>query len=118
MTRKYSLFIDRQGGRPDHDPSHDEDEIRSGTTSLPDNATVCLSSTQTAALNASIDNEEVLLSDEVFESSPTQHLLSLTDSVRRLAGGFQNASNLQADDGEWVSTSSGSESPVIVKVGG
>lgn len=79
--------------------------------SVPDRgATVCLSATQTSALNTSIENEEALLTDEVFENTPSQRLLNLTDSVRRLAGGFQSTS-VQPED-EWVSTSSESGTPV------
>ena len=86
-------------------------QTSSVTSSVPDRgATVCLS-TQTSTLNTSItENDEVLLTDEVFEStSPSQRLLNLTDSVRRLAGGFQG---VQLDD-EWVSTSSESGTPVF-----
>ncbi len=88
-------------------------QTSSVTSSVPDRgATVCLS-TQTSTLNTSItENDEVLLTDEVFEStSPSQRLLNLTDSVRRLAGGFQSTS-VQPDD-EWVSTSSESGTPVF-----
>lgn len=89
-------------------------QIGSATSSVPDRgaATVCLS-TQTSTLNTSItENDDVLLTDEVFEStSPSQRLLNLTDSVRRLAGGFQSTT-LQPDD-EWVSTSSESGTPVF-----
>jgi len=103
-----------EGVRLDH-PSHEEDEsieIRSGNNSLADNTITCLSTSQTnATLNSSAENEDALLSDEVFESSPSQRLLNLTDSVRRLAGGFQNNATLQHEDGEWVYTSSGSDSP-------
>lgn len=77
-------------------------------------ATVCLSATQTSTLNTSTENEEALLTDEVFESTPSQHLLNLTDSVRRLAGGFQSAS-VQPED-EWVSTSSESGTPVLLEI--
>ena len=73
-------------------------------------------STSMSALNISVDNEEGLLSDEVFESSPTQRFLRVTDSVRRLAGNFQSNHNQtvgQAEDGEWVSTSSESGSPSL-----
>ena len=83
-------------------------------TSVPDRgATVCLSATQTSALNTSTENEEVLLTDDVFESTPSQRLLNLTDSVRRLAGGFQSTS-MQPED-EWVSTSSESGTPVLLR---
>lgn len=89
-------------------------QIGSATSSVPDRgaATVCLS-TQTSTLNTSItENDDVLLTDEVFEStSPSQRLLNLTDSVRRLAGGFQSTT-LQPDD-EWVSTSSESGTPSL-----
>lgn len=58
------------------------------------------------------ENDETLLSDEVFESAPSQRLLNLADSVRRLAGNF--SSNAQPDD-EWVSTSSESGTPVSTR---
>ena len=52
------------------------------------------------------------MSDEVFESIPSQRYLRVPDSVRRLAGNFEQTNqNLQTDDGEWVSTSSESASP-------
>ena len=100
---------------------HGEDEpdnhipVNATTVSLADNinnATVCLSATQTSAHNTSTEHEENVLSDEVFDAPPSQRLLNLTDSVRRLAGGFQSTTNLQNDD-EWVSTSSESGTPVF-----
>ena len=96
----------------------DEPDTRILTTatavSLPEhNATVCLTATQTSALNTSTENEENLLSDEVFDAAPSQRLLNLTDSVRRLAGGFHQSSNSLQPDDEWVSTSSESGTPVL-----
>lgn len=106
----------------DH-PSHDDDEsveVGSGTTvsSAVDNATICLSNSRVShnsALNSSAETDDALhLTDDVFEqNSPSQRLLNLTDTVRRLTGTFQNHSPQQHQDGEWVYTSSGSESPVI-----
>ena len=86
---------------------HGEDEpdnhipVNATTVSLADNsnnATVCLSATKTSAHNTSTEHEENVLSDEVFDAPPSQRLLNLTDSVRRLAGGFQSTTNLQNDD--------------------
>ena len=111
-----------QGNRMEH-PSHDEDEsveIGSGTPvpAVVDNATICLSNSvmsHASALNSSADTEDALhLTDDVFEpNSPSQRLLNLTDTVRRLTGTFQSHGDQHHQDGEWVYTSSGSESPVI-----
>ncbi|XP_046462791.1 E3 ubiquitin-protein ligase TRIM37-like [Daphnia pulex] len=125
MLQKHARYLniikDFTEGRQDQELVQSEGEengdvrnqTSSVTSSVPDRgATVCLS-TQTSTLNTSItENDEVLLTDEVFEStSPSQRLLNLTDSVRRLAGGFQSTS-VQPDD-EWVSTSSESGTPSL-----
>jgi len=99
-------------------PSHDEDEsieIGSGTraSSAVDNATICLSNTQishASALNSSAETEDALhLTDDVFEqSSLSQRMLNLTDTVRRYT---RNCTLQHDEDGEWVYASSGSESP-------
>ena len=96
-----------------------DDAARSSTAavapSLSDtNANAANGGTSAAAVNLSLENEEGLASDDVFDNCPPRRYVRVPDSVRRLVGGLIH-NQTQAGEGEWVSTSSDSASPVTIQ---